>query len=269
MFGMGRAVSDDVFVALATRPDLQSLDFQKPITAELVSLAKSPQNQNYGERKLFPQLRKLVCTGDVDGLFGLLPHLTQLTHLETTILGSHASSVEASTGPLPVIATYCPNLQFLKLEYTIAEDIDISPDELVELTQGSQHLEHLQISGYHVRAPGLEAVHIAKIAEALPSLKVLVLAFHCALTEAALVEVGKSCGQTLTKCELWGSYNISNLEESDISFPLLQELVLGTVVSPDAPDSTANETADNARLLMRIAPNLESFDIMDEDSLVE
>jgi hypothetical protein len=109
---MDRVVNDDIFVALATRPDLQSLEFQKAITAELVSFAKSRQYQNYGKRQLFPQLRKLVCTGEVDGLFSLLPHLTQLTHLETTLLGSHVSSVETS-GSLLDIATYCPNLQFL------------------------------------------------------------------------------------------------------------------------------------------------------------
>jgi hypothetical protein len=77
MFGIGRAVNNGVFVALATWPDLQSLEFQKVITAELVSIAnKSRQNQNYGERQLFPQLRKPVCTGEIDGLFSFQPHLT-------------------------------------------------------------------------------------------------------------------------------------------------------------------------------------------------
>jgi hypothetical protein len=122
---MDRAVNDDIFVALATRLDLQSLEFQKAITAELVSLAKSRQYQNYGKRQLFPQLRKLVCTGEADGFFSLLPHLTQLTHLETTLLGSHVSFVETS-GSLLDIAADCPNLQFLNLEYTTAEDIYIS-----------------------------------------------------------------------------------------------------------------------------------------------
>jgi hypothetical protein len=80
-WGMDRVVNDDVFVALATRPDLQLLEIRKAITVELISIAESRQNQNHGER-LFPQLRKLVCTGKIDGYFRLLPHLTQITHLD-------------------------------------------------------------------------------------------------------------------------------------------------------------------------------------------
>jgi hypothetical protein len=279
MYGMDKVVNDDVFVALATRPDLQSLEFQMAVTPELVSLAKSRRNRNCGGGQLFPQLRKLIWIGDIDGLFSFLPHLTQLTHLEATILGRHISYVK-TPGSLSDIATYCPKLQVLELRYataedldfelvkpsTTAEDIDISPDELVELAQRSQHLEHMEISGDHVRAPGLETVHIAKIVEALPSLRVLVLEFQCALTEAALVEVGKGCGKTLTECGLWGSYNLSNLEKSGISFPLLRDLVLEKVVSSATPDSTANEAANNARLLKRVAPNLESFIIIVRDS---
>ena len=258
---MDRVVNDDVFVALATGPDLQLLEIRKVITVELISLAKSRQNQNHGRDCFsdFPQLRKLVCTGEIDGLFSLLPHLTQLTHLE----GSHVSSNNIHC-PLQDIATYCPNLKFLQLEYTTARDIYISPDELVELSQALPDLEHLQISGDHVRAPGLETVHIAKIAEALPSLKVFGLEFQCALTEAALVEVGKGCGRMLTKCQLGGSYNLSNLEESDISFPLLRELMLGKL---DSPDSTAREAENIARLLKSVAPNLECFEVMVEDSI--
>ena len=94
----------------------------------------------------------------------------------------------------------------------------------------------------------------------------MVLAFQCALTEAALVEVGKGCGKTLTECGLWGSYNLSKLEKSGISFPLLRDLVLEKVVSSATPDSTANEAENNARLLKRVAPNLESFVIIVKDS---
>jgi hypothetical protein len=273
-----RLVNNDVFVALATRPDLQSLEFQTQITAALVSLARSRLNPNFGQRKLFPQLRKLVCVGDVHGLSDLLPHLTQLTHLEATVVDSHVSSVEtlgSRSFPLLDIATYCPNLQVLNLD-NCKNDIDISPDELVELAQSSRHLlEHIEISGNwaQVRAPRFETVHIAKIAEALPSLKVLVLAFchrdWCAVTEAALVEVAKHCGRTLTKCELPGSYNLSNLEESDISFPLLTDLCLEKVVSSTTPDSSEllkAAAANNARFLKRVAPNLEYITVMANDS---
>ena len=90
---MDRVVTKDIFVTLATRPDLQLLESQKVITAELMSSANSRRNQNYSEGRLYPQLHKLVCTGEIDGLVSLLSHLTQITYLETTILGSHVYSV--------------------------------------------------------------------------------------------------------------------------------------------------------------------------------
>jgi hypothetical protein len=144
LWGMDRVINGDVFVALATRPDLELLEIETEITKEFISIARSRQNQNHGERQLFPQLCKLVCTGEIDGLFSLLPILTQLTHLKTTILGG---SIDIRC-PLQNIATSCPNLKFLQLEYTT----DISADELDEpfqaLYQALPHLEHLQISGY-------------------------------------------------------------------------------------------------------------------------
>lgn len=73
---------------------------------------------------------------------------------------------------------------------------DISPNEPLELAQGLQHLENMQILGDNARALGLGTGHIGKIFEALPNLKVLVLEFQCALMEATLIEVGKHCGRT-------------------------------------------------------------------------
>ena len=43
MYGMSRAVNDHVFVALASRSTLQSLESQHAITADLVPLAESRQ----------------------------------------------------------------------------------------------------------------------------------------------------------------------------------------------------------------------------------
>ena len=65
---------------------------------------------------------------------------------------------------------------------------------------------------------------------------------------------------------IWGSYNLSNLEESDISFPLLKELSLGKVVPSGIPDDIATEAANNVRLLRRVAPNLEAVYFKVEDS---
>jgi hypothetical protein len=166
---MDRVINDDVFVALATRPDLQFLEIRKVITIELISLAKNRQNQNHGRGLLFPQLQKLVCTGEIDGLFSLLPHLTQLTHLDITIQDSHVCFVDIHC-PLLDIATFCLNLQFLQLDSFTARKMYISPDELVEFSQALPHLEHLEIE--HVRAPGLiKFGHLFKIAESIKDLR--------------------------------------------------------------------------------------------------
>jgi hypothetical protein len=76
----------------------------------------------------------------------------------------------------------------------------------------------------------------------------------------------RGCGGALTKYQLWGSYNLSNLEESDISFPLLQELVLEILVSSASPDNAAREAENIDRLLKRVAPNLEYFNVMDSSN---
>jgi hypothetical protein len=204
MCGMDRVVNDDVFVALATRPDLSipEGDHRKAYVR-----CHELTNQNSSERQPFPQLRQLVCTEEINGLLNLLPHLTQLTRLETTILGAMSLPLKSIVLFWTLVATYCSNLQFLQLEYTAAQDVYLSSYELVKLSQALPRLGHLKISGDHVRAPGIETVHIAKIAEALPRLG---LEFQCALT---LIEVRKGCGRSLTQCRLWGSHNLSNLEK--------------------------------------------------------
>lgn len=265
---MDRVVTDDVFVALATRSSLVSLGLHKVLTAKLISFAERhqkdvdpPTEQQRGERTLFPRLQHLVCTAEAEGLVSLLPHLSQLTSLDTKVVNNHTSDT-ATEGSLSLLPASCPNLQILKMEYTASGATDVSSDELVMLAQKLQHLQHLHLHGKNVRANELGNAHIAKIVEALPSLKVFQLALQCALTEVALTEVGKSCGRTLVACELWGRYNLSRLEGNGTLFPALEELVLGEIVSSAPPDQTA-------RLLKRFAPNLTSFESISEESFAQ
>jgi len=65
---------------------------------------------------------------------------------------------------------------------------------------------------------------------------------------------------------IWGSYNLSNLEKSDISFPLLEELFLGEAVPSGTPDDIATEVTNNVQFLRRVAPNLEGLYLNVEDS---
>ncbi|KAI1655465.1 hypothetical protein F4813DRAFT_391601 [Daldinia decipiens] len=263
MYGMDRVVNDDVFVALSTRSDLQSFQFQHTITAELVSSAESQQGNQHGEAQLFPSLDKLVCTATFDGFVRLPPHLRQLTHLEATIMSNGPTSTGSHTF-LEVIPASSPHLRILKLEYSTTEQALISPGELVHLVQGLPHVQQLEILG-HVRAPELESDYMSPITEALPDLRILHLAFECSLTEAALIELGRKCGSRMTDCELWGSYDLQNLEGSGVFFPVLQDLVLGKLMPP-ASDNTDSQAANAARLVKEMAPNLSSFAVLTEDS---
>ncbi|KAI5865200.1 hypothetical protein GGS23DRAFT_558134 [Durotheca rogersii] len=157
-----------------------------------------------------------------------------------------------------------PHLRILKLKYSVTEQASISPRELIHLAQGLPHAQQLEISG-HVQALELESNHMATIAEALPNLRILHLAFECSLTEAALIELGQKCGSEMTDCELWGSYALQNLEGSGVSFPLLLDLVLGKLVPP-ASGNTDSQAANAARLVKELAPSLSFFDVVAEDS---
>ncbi|KAI0884570.1 uncharacterized protein GGS22DRAFT_163814 [Annulohypoxylon maeteangense] len=263
MYGMDRAITDDVFVALSTLPNLQSLRFTYTVTPELVSFAKSQQLKKCGEAQLFPCLNELVCTVHLEGLCGLLPHLRQLSDLDATILSKdvHSSSLDTF---LRDISTYASNLSALKLQYSETVHASIDPANLVHLAQALTHLQHMEISGDHIRVTGLGTDHFAKITQALPNLKVLRLAFQCSLSEAALVELSQTCGGVMTNCELWGSYALHNLEGTGVSLPALQELVLGKLVPP-TPDGTNDQAVRAARVVKEMAPNLESFDVISED----
>lgn len=263
MYGMDQVATDEVFVALATRPSLQSLQFQQTINGDLISLAESQQTNQHDEAQLFPCLDKLVCRATFGGLVRLLPYLRQVTHLEATIVSDGHTSTGSDT-LLEAIPASSPHLCILKLEYSGVRPVPVSPSGLVHLAQGLPHIQQLEISG-QVRAPELQDHHMSKIVEALPDLRILHLAFECSLTEAALIELGHERGSSMTDCELWGSYALRNLRGSDVSFPVLRDLVLGKLVPPAFGD-TKSEAASAARVVKGLAPNLTSFDVVTGDA---
>ncbi|KAI1084545.1 hypothetical protein F5B20DRAFT_522096 [Whalleya microplaca] len=268
MFGMNRVVTDSVFIALATRPDLESLECQKPMTANLISEAIEQTRHSDG-KTLFPQLQKLVCVGEFDGLIGLLPYLPQLIHLEARI--TRGSFLLGDVQEIvPDIGTYCPNLRVLSLEYTSPEEGYVSSPALVKLAQGHRQLERLEISGEHIEVDGFGTSEFASIVQALPCLNTLRLAFKCDWTEEALVEASQGCGTTLVECELRGSYDLLKLEERNIAFPQLRSLELEKLTSTSgAADELVTKAATITQLLKRIAPKLEYFNVKSGDSFAD
>ena len=254
LFGMDRAVTDDIFIHLASRPGLQSLGLKNRLTPQLISDAERRQQG----KQLFPHLLKLVCTAESGGFLALAPHLSQLTHLELTLVDNATST--ANDGIFSQLATACPNLQSLEIEYAASEVKDISPDELIFLALTLQHLQALHLHGKNIGASDLRDAGFGKVAEALPKLSILRLPFQCGLTEEALRRLGKSCGGTLVECELWGRYNLLSLEGEGVLFPVLEELTLGEVVSSAALDQIMGEAGKVAALLKKCAPKLQRFE---------
>ncbi|KAI1371606.1 hypothetical protein F4677DRAFT_304878 [Hypoxylon crocopeplum] len=261
LYGVDRVVTDSVFIALAIRPGLEVFRLQKLVTASLVSKAVEEQTRRGASERLFPQLLELTCVAELDGLAALLPHLSQLTYLDT---GLRRGRTETHSS-VPDISTHCPDLRVLLLEYAPTEDARIPPQTLVKLAEGLHELEQLGISGEKVEVEGFGLAQFASMVHALPCLKSLRLAFECQLTEAALVETSKSCGTTLTELEIGGSYDLRKLEGL-VLFPRLRSLGLGKLVST-ATDMmvTKEEAVRTARLLKRIAPDLEDFNVISED----
>ncbi|OTA65761.1 hypothetical protein K449DRAFT_391722 [Hypoxylon sp. EC38] len=259
--GMDRVITGSVFIALATRSDLETLELRKTITADLISKAIDQQARSGADGRLFARLRRLTCAAQCDGFIALLPHLSQLDSLEVLIERSGAPSNEMDYLLLGM-NSHCFNLRHLALEHLVPEGGHISPQPLVDLTQKLNQLEKLCISIENTEVDEFDTSHFASMVKALPHLKTLRLLFKCRLTEAALVEAAKSC-DSLTRLKIWGSYNLQNLGKAEVSFPRLKALELGYLVLPAVPTGAmATEAANAAGLLKRIAPSLEEFDVM-------
>ncbi|KAK6952590.1 hypothetical protein Daesc_004880 [Daldinia eschscholtzii] len=266
MYGMNRAITDSVVVALATKAGLEILEFQELITEDLASRIVAEQQSRHGtDNKLFPELRELTCVAESGGLANLLPFLFNLTRLEANVIYKSIPSTAIQDCIIHNIGSHCVSLQTLKLEYRSVEGqhIHIVPEDLVRSAQRLHKLEELSVSGGQIEAPMLRDSHFASIMEAQQHLKVLHLKFACYLTEFALEEASKHCGARLLELELDGTYNLSNLVRGNVSFPQLSSLELGQLASRSvADDVIATEAIDIARLLKNMAPKLEYFDVM-------
>ncbi|KAI2779418.1 hypothetical protein F4815DRAFT_194222 [Daldinia loculata] len=265
MYGMSRAVTDSVIIALATKPGLEILEFQELITAELASRIVTEQSRNDIEEKLLPQFREFICVAEPGGLTSLLPYLSKLTRLEANIVYEGFPLTTVQDRVVHNIGSQCIHLQTLKLEYRAIEGrhIHIPSEALVKLAQGLSKLKELGISGNGVEAPGFGDSQFASIIQAQPRLEVLHLKFASYLTESSLAEVAKNGGMRLEELELNGTYNLLNLVDSDVTLPQLLSLELDQLASlSTTDDAIAREAANIAQLLKKFAPRLEYFDVV-------
>ncbi|KAI1463515.1 uncharacterized protein F4812DRAFT_241838 [Daldinia caldariorum] len=264
MYGMSRAITDSVVVALATKPGLEILEFQELITEDLASKIVTEQARQGTVEKLFPQLRELVCVAESGGLTNLLLHLSGLSRLDVNVVYKPIPSTPIQDCVIHNIGSHCINLQTLKLEYGTKEGqhIHLTPEALIRLAKLNK-LEELGILGNRVEAPMLRDTHIASMMEVQQQLKALRLMFSCQLTESALAEAAKHGGAKLEELDLYGTYNLLNLAGRDVSLPQLLSLELRQLASSSVTDDAkAAEAVAIAQLLKKMAPKLEYFDVI-------
>ncbi|KAI1802528.1 hypothetical protein F4811DRAFT_563183 [Daldinia bambusicola] len=260
IYGMGRAVNDAVVVPLVTKPGLEILEFQEPITEDLAAKIVAEKSRQGAGEKLFPRLRELKCAAESGALTILLPHLSGLSRLDVNVVYERIPSTPIQDCAIRHIGSHCTDLRTLEVQYSAKKDqhVHLIPEALVGLGQRLNKLEELNISGSMVNAPMLRDAHVGSMLEGQRHLRTLRLMFSCRLTESALVEAARHCGASLEELKLFGTYNLVNLVGSDVSFPQLTFLEVVYLMSSRA--DKAAEAADIARLLKKMAPQLEYFD---------
>lgn len=249
---MDQVITDPVFVTLAARPNLETLKLHKPITASLVSKAFEEQIQRRAGGNLFPKLHTLGCTGEPEAFTRLSPYLFRLTHLEANIECRRNAPAEVQDCVVQTITISCPNLQALTVRYLGPKVGNIPSQALVNLAQRNSQLKELRIAGVKVERFG-DPYFISMI-RALPQLECLVLEFQCNLTAAALIEVVKNCGTTLVEFEIWATFDLRNLADTDLSFSELTSFTIGKLVRPAS--SVVEGGMRIGRLLKKLAPKL-------------
>ncbi|KAI0381188.1 hypothetical protein F5Y04DRAFT_289078 [Hypomontagnella monticulosa] len=248
-----------IFVALATKPNLEVLEFERTITARLVSEAFEKQILNDSGGMLFPKLRKLVCVGEPSGLRRLSPYLLQLTHLEANIKCDRAGSAEAQDSVVHSIAICCPNLYTLKLRYLGPKVAVIPSQALVNLAQGNSQLKTLRIADAKVE--DFYDPHFIGMVRALPRVEHLSLRFQCHLTAASLIAAARNCGTTLVEFEIEADIDLRNETQTDVSFSELTSFTVGKFAHSDPFKTriTEAEVSNKAQFLKALAPKLTHF----------
>ncbi|RPA89671.1 hypothetical protein L873DRAFT_1822399 [Choiromyces venosus 120613-1] len=123
---MGSIITDDVFANLATRSGLHSLGLGSLLTPRQVSYS-----QGQGEHRLFPDLQNLTCTASLDGAINLSIHLSQLTKLEISLLGTGKASEEQRF--IPILSAACPNIHHLDIRYTAEQPTNLQARDILAL----------------------------------------------------------------------------------------------------------------------------------------
>lgn len=220
-------ISDEVYVHLASRPNLVALRTSfKVLTPGLVKRMQEVVDQP------FPELVYLMCCSESEAFSQLSHHLTTLTELRLSVLDSSRKTV--------FDLCHCTSLVRLKLTFDAFDtdfdaDSHFPPEGLLAIAKSCSHLQTFIVN--HIQEFDVARGSITDITDdviqefvaLLPGLSCFNLNVKTNLTHQALRILGEGCAN-LKECSLQGSsFHLGLLGDIvPVLFPQLESLSLET-----------------------------------------
>ena len=221
--------------------ELMSNPLTRPLSSKLRHSISQP----------FQSLTSLQCWAESRGIIPLFPYLSRPQSLGITL-------ADASTDILSNIASKCPHLQSVSVEY--GPDSRCDGSELISVAERCKALHTFEVTGLWVNeaADGhlrIRDSDIERFTKGLPKLKICRLYVESDLTEASLRNFGCNC-RLLEEVMIRGSINLQGLT-NDIE-PLFPKLIILEVLRLlNYGEHSVSPVADMLRFH---APRLELFD---------
>ncbi|KAI9718570.1 MAG: hypothetical protein M1812_004021 [Candelaria pacifica] len=258
MYGMYRAISEEVICHLAKRTSLVRLDFEQLIRQELAqSLVNSIAHP-------FEHLEILTCKAEGKAFALLTPHLLRLQTLRLSLPENMDSILSG--------IAQCPNISHVDVKYPIHTVPPTS--EIIHLAEKHRNLNTLHlhwqddddiIDENQPDPNSLDDANIENIASLLGCITTLTLWFPLSAdhTTKSLISIGKHC-KLLKYLKIPGVFDmVELLAEDNCLFPNLLELTVRK------ESFHANGRSMLAPAVHRHAPLLEDFEAVEDDDFTD
>lgn len=246
--GLEDVITDEVFVHLASRPNLVALD--SSYTFLRLSRVKAVQNT---VDQPFHEMVSLECFSESKAFSELGRHLTRLTKLNLRMVDAASTTV----------FDLCSCTSLVSLDLTFHVHYHFPPEDLLALAKSCSHLRNFRVrpcwSGSDINdITDINDINnitddvIQGFVALLPGLSCFRLKIKTNLTHRALEVLGEGCAN-LKICSLQGKFDLRLLESNgSVLFPRLEYLEL-------QPGERCLSVAMAADILHRHAPRVEGL----------
>ena len=243
------SVSDEVYIHLASRPNLASLKTSPRMIIKL-SVIKRVQEM---VTQPFSELVELSCALEGKAFSQLSPHLATLTKLKLYLFDVASNTVSGICS--------CTGLVSLVLDFGRSSHLDAKahfpPESLLAIANSCSHLQTFDVKDVQMERSmtGINDDVIQSFVALLPGLLCFRLQIKTNVTHRALKILGEGCAH-MRDCALEGkSFNLKRLEsKGPVLFPHLKWLEL-------QPPVVGHSAAELAKILHHHAPCVERFTI--------